>query len=192
MAHINGLLQVCHSSHGCYQEGYEVIAPGTGKHIAIHRGYCDCNPSFTGLLRFQNTLTTNFQKRSLTWEIDYYSYKKLSDKNSGFKVRECSNPDRFPGTWFQDSDEIQCNIYQSTLRIILQNNSDTQKRTVCDIFLHTFLIKIVFFFSFFSTNDASIFKWYKEMDLANPRPPPSPHTLESKETKNRHCRMQRK
>ena len=43
-----------------------------------------------GLLRFQNTLTTNFQKTSLTWEIDYYSYKKLPDKNSGLKNLEKS------------------------------------------------------------------------------------------------------
>ena len=26
------------------------------------------------------------------WETDCYSYKKLSDKNSGFEVRESSNP----------------------------------------------------------------------------------------------------
>ena len=44
----------------------------------------------TGLLRFQNTSTTKFQKTSLTWETDYYSYKNLSDKNSGFKVRDKS------------------------------------------------------------------------------------------------------
>ena len=44
----------------------------------------------TGLLRFQNALTTNFQKASLTWEIDYYSYKKLPDKNSVFKNLEKS------------------------------------------------------------------------------------------------------
>ena len=41
-------------------------------------------------LRFQNTLTNNFQKKSLTWEIDFYAYKKLSDKNSGFKNLEKS------------------------------------------------------------------------------------------------------
>ena len=44
----------------------------------------------TGLLLFQNTSTTNFQKTSLTWETDYYSYKKISDKNTDFKVREKS------------------------------------------------------------------------------------------------------
>ena len=44
----------------------------------------------SGLLRFQNALTTNFYKISLTWEIDYYSYKKFPDKNSGFKNLEKS------------------------------------------------------------------------------------------------------
>ena len=43
-----------------------------------------------GLLRFQNTVTTKFQKTSFTQEIDYYSYKKLPDKNSGFKNLEKS------------------------------------------------------------------------------------------------------
>ena len=42
------------------------------------------------MLRFQNTLTTNFLKTSLTWEIDNYSYKKLPDKNSGFENLEKS------------------------------------------------------------------------------------------------------
>ena len=51
----------------------------------------DLNPKIiTGLLRFQNAVTTNFWKRSLTWEIDYYSYKKLPDKNTGFKNLEKS------------------------------------------------------------------------------------------------------
>ena len=49
--------------------------------------FLDIDP---GMLRFQNTLTTNFYKTSLTLETDSYSYKKLSDKNSGFKVREKS------------------------------------------------------------------------------------------------------
>ena len=44
----------------------------------------------TELLRFQNTLTTIFQKTSMSWEIDYYTYKKLPDKNSGFKNLEKS------------------------------------------------------------------------------------------------------
>ena len=44
----------------------------------------------TGLLQFQNTLTTNFQKTSLTWEIDYYSCKILPDKNNDFKNLEKS------------------------------------------------------------------------------------------------------
>ena len=42
----------------------------------------------TGLLRFQNTLTNDFQKTPLTREIDYYSYKKLPDKNCGSKNPE--------------------------------------------------------------------------------------------------------
>ena len=46
--------------------------------------------NFPGLLRFQNTLTTNFYKASFTWEIDYYSYKKLPNKNGGFKNLEKS------------------------------------------------------------------------------------------------------
>ena len=40
--------------------------------------------NYPGLPRFQNTLTTNFKKTSLTSEIDYYAYEKLLDKNSGF------------------------------------------------------------------------------------------------------------
>ena len=43
-----------------------------------------------GLLQFENTVTTNFQKTSLTCEIDYYSHKKLLYKNSGFKNQEKS------------------------------------------------------------------------------------------------------
>ena len=44
----------------------------------------------SGLLRFQNTVTTNFLKKTLSWESDCYSYKKLPDKNSGFKNLEKS------------------------------------------------------------------------------------------------------
>ena len=40
----------------------------------------------SGLLQFQDKLTTNFQKTSLTWEIDNYSYKKSPHKNSGLKI----------------------------------------------------------------------------------------------------------
>ena len=41
-------------------------------------------------LRFLSTSTTNFKKTSLTWETDYYSYKKLTGKNSGFRIRKKS------------------------------------------------------------------------------------------------------
>ena len=46
--------------------------------------------TYDRLLRFQNTLTPIFWKTSLTWEIDFQSYKKLPNKNSGFKNLEKS------------------------------------------------------------------------------------------------------
>ena len=48
------------------------------------------------------TLTTNFYKTSLTQEIDYYTYKKLPDKNSGFKILEKSGRVATLSTFFQD------------------------------------------------------------------------------------------
>ena len=44
----------------------------------------------SGLLQFPNTVTTNFYKTSLTWEIDHYWYEKLPHRNSGLKNLEKS------------------------------------------------------------------------------------------------------
>ena len=66
---------------------YEILMCFTCFSINITK----CMRILTGLLRFQNTLTiTSKKKVSLTTEIDYYSYKKLPDKNSGFKNLEKS------------------------------------------------------------------------------------------------------
>ena len=56
----------------------------------MHRDFIQI---MTGLIRLPNTSTPNFQKTALTLETDYCAYKKLSDKNSGFKVKESSNPE---------------------------------------------------------------------------------------------------
>ena len=59
-----------------------------------------------GLLRFQNTLTTNFQKTSLTWEIDCYSYIKLPGKNSRLK-----NPGKIGESSIPVNDYLKDNIF---------------------------------------------------------------------------------